>query len=339
MKEALFYEQRQENKVKCKLCNHYCLIANGKTGFCNVRENINGKLYSLVYEKPVAQSVDPIEKKPLFHFLPGSLSYSIATMGCNFRCLHCQNWDISQVDHEKLSLIRHRVSAEEIVNKAIQTHCASISYTYTEPTIFFEYAYDIAKLAHLKGLKNVFVTNGYISQDALTEISPFLDAANIDLKSMNDTFYKDICGARLQPVLDNIKKYHELGIWIEVTTLIIPGYNDNLAELQEIAEFIRGIDAEIPWHVTGFHPTYQLTDASPTSVEILRQAVSIGKEAGLRYVYQGNVREGEDTYCPLCGLKLITRDGFLVRENGIRKNRCPRCDTVIAGVGMDRMTK
>ena len=238
MKEAVFYQKLEENKVKCNLCHHKCTISPGKRGICQVRENRDGILYSLVYGKLIASHVDPIEKKPLFHFYPGSTAYSIATMGCNFHCLHCQNWEISQVKNE---IAGKETTPENIIKDALSLRCQSIAYTYTEPTIFFEYAYDTAKIAHKKRLKNIFVTNGYISEDALKDISPYLDAANIDLKSMNNQFYRKVCGAKLQPVLDNIKLYHKLGIWIEITTLIIPGYNDNHKDLERTAEFIGNI--------------------------------------------------------------------------------------------------
>jgi pyruvate formate lyase activating enzyme len=331
MKEAMFYQKLEGNKVRCNLCHHKCVISKGKRGICQVRENRNGVLYSVVYGKVVASNVDPIEKKPLFHFYPGSTAYSIATVGCNFHCLHCQNWEISQV---KSGIVGKEITPDSVVKNAINNGCQSIAYTYTEPTIFYEYAYDIAKIAHGKGLKNLFVTNGYISWEALREISSYLDAANIDLKSMSDGFYRKICGAKLQPVLDNIKLHHNLGMWVEVTTLIIPGYNDDLEELKSIAEFIRKIDAGIPWHVTGFYPAYKFTDIPPTPRETLRKAVEIGRKAGLEYVYQGNVREGENTYCPYCGELLIERDGFDIAVNDIINGSCSYCGKQIAGRGM-----
>ena len=331
MKEALFYQKLEGNKVRCDLCHHQCIISPGKRGICKVRENKDGVLYSLIYGKVVASNVDPIEKKPLFHFYPGSTAYSVATVGCNFHCLHCQNWRISQVESR---VAGKEIPPENVVKNAVNSRCQSIAYTYTEPTIFFEYAYDIAKIAHEKGLKNLFITNGYISEEALKEISSYLDAANIDLKSMSDGFYRNVCGAKLQPILDNIKLYHDLGIWIEVTTLIIPGYNDDLDELKNISEFIRKIDASIPWHVTGFYPSYKLNDISPTSVETLRKAVEIGRKAGLEYVYQGNINQGENTYCPQCGKLLIERAGFSTTVDNINTEFCPYCGKRIAGRGM-----
>ena len=335
MKEAMFYEKLEDNLVNCNLCSHRCRrIADSKRGICGVRENRDGKLYSLVYGKAVAMSVDPIEKKPLFNFLPGSRSYSIATVGCNFRCDNCQNYDISQLPKERNIIVGPDVSPEEIVSAAKRSNCASIAYTYSEPTIFFEYAYDIAKLARKEGLKNVFVTNGYITPEALKEISPYLDAANIDLKSFSDEFYRKSCGAHLQPVLDSIRLYKRLGIWIEITTLIIPTLNDSEEELRMIAGFINEVGEDTPWHITQFHPMYNLPDLPRTPVSTLRKARQIGLEAGLRYVYEGNVpgETGENTYCYNCGKPLIRRFGYSIQENKIKNSACTYCKTKIDGL-------
>jgi pyruvate formate lyase activating enzyme len=334
MKEAMFYEKISEGKVRCHLCNHRCLIGEGKRGICTVRENRGGALYSLVYGRAISVNIDPIEKKPLFHFYPGTDIYSIATVGCNFRCLHCQNYSISQMPRDENRIIGRDLPPREIVREVKEYNCKSIAYTYTEPTVFYEYAYDTAKLAHREGIKNVFVTNGYISEEALREIRPYLDAANIDLKGFTEKFYQKVCGARLRPVLDNIKLYKELGIWIEVTTLIIPTLNDSEEQLRGIAEFIASVDPSIPWHVTQFHPEYKLMGLPRTPLEILRKAREIGIEAGLKYVYEGNVPGygNENTYCPKCGEILIKRWGFTIEENKVRKGRCPSCDFEIAGV-------
>jgi len=336
MKEAMFYEKLEDKMVKCNLCSHRCSrIADSKRGICGVRENKDGKLCSLVYGRVAARSVDPIEKKPLFHFLPGSRSYSIATVGCNFRCGNCQNFDISQLPKERNIIVGQDVSPEEIVSAAKRNNCASIAYTYSEPTIFFEYAYDIAKLASKEGIKNVFVTNGYITEEALKEISPYLDAANIDLKSFSDDFYRKNCGARMKPVLDSIRLYKSLGIWTEITTLIIPSLNDSEEELRKIAEFIKNeVGEETPWHITQFHPTYKLIDLPRTPVTILRKAREIGLEAGLRYVYEGNVpgENGENTYCHNCGKMLIRRFGYSIIENKIKNSACTYCGAEIDGV-------
>lgn len=334
MKKAMFQEHQDGSKVKCSLCSHRCLIADGKRGICGVRENKDGVLYSLVYDKVISQNIDPIEKKPLFNFLPGSKSFSIATPGCNFRCKHCQNADISQLPHEHRGTIPgEKVSPHEIVEAARSNRCASISYTYTEPTIYFELAYDTAQLAAESGLKNVFVTNGYITPEALREIKPFLHAANIDLKGFTDDFYKNICGARLQPVLDSIKLYREYGIWIEITTLIIPGHNDSDDELHGIARFIKSVGRDIPWHVSRFHPTYKLMDQPRTPLDTLKRARQIGLDEGLQYVYEGNVPgEGEDTSCPGCHKTLIKRIGFNVQDNSVANGKCPHCGMKIEGV-------
>ena len=334
MQRAMFQEAKEGGMVQCGLCAHRCLVAPSKRGLCAVRENRDGVLYSLVYDRVIAQNIDPIEKKPLFHFLPGSLSFSLATAGCNFRCKHCQNADISQLPREHTGAVPGRtVSPAEIVAAARQSGCASISYTYTEPTVFYELAFDAARAALDQGLRNVFVTNGYITPEALREIRPFLHAANIDLKGFTDDFYRSVCGARLQPVLDSIRLYHDLGIWIEVTTLVIPGHNDSPEELRRIAEFLCSIDRNIPWHVSRFHPTYRLTDQPRTPVQTLQTAREIGLAAGLRHVYEGNVPgEGEDTVCGECGAVAVRRYGFSVERNDVRAGSCGSCGASLAGV-------
>ena len=336
MKEAMFYERPGGSQVRCGLCRFKCLISDGARGICAVRENRGGTLYSLVYGKLCAEHVDPIEKKPLFHVMPGSRSYSIATEGCNFHCRHCQNYTISQVGRSAPVRGSDR-TPQETVQRAIENNCASISYTYTEPTIFYEFAYDTARLAREAGLKNIFVTNGYISREALTTIAPYLDAANIDLKGFSEEFYRDIVHAHLPEVLDSIIEYKRQGIWLELTTLIIPGLNDSDAELQGIAGFIAanlGIDT--PWHVSQFYPTYELTDRPRTPVATLRRARDIGLAAGLRYVYEGNVpgEGGENTFCPSCLNTLIRRYGYVIDTNRISDGDCPDCGTAIAGIGL-----
>ena len=334
MKRALFQEQSVDDKVRCGLCSHRCIIAPGHRGICAVRENREGILYSLVYDKVISRNIDPIEKKPLFHFIPGSAAFSIATPGCNFRCKHCQNADISQLPRDRGGMVLGEdVSPAEIVEAARKNRCASISYTYTEPTVYFELAYDTARLADAAGLKNVFVTNGYITPEALNLIKPYLHAANIDLKGMTERFYSEVCGARLQPVLDSIRLYKELGIWIEITTLIIPGHNDSDEELNNIARFIRSVGNDIPWHVSRFHPTYKLINAPRTPVDTLKRARQIGVDAGLRYVYEGNVPgEGEDTICWNCRQTVIERIGFSVEAYHLENGRCGFCGSKIDGV-------
>ena len=336
MREAMFYERTAGLQVHCNLCRFNCLINDGGRGVCNVRENRGGTLYSLVYGKLCAEHVDPIEKKPLFHVMPGSKTYSIATPGCNFHCRHCQNYSISQVERNRLIEGREQ-TPHEVVQRALQNDCSSISYTYTEPTIFFEFACDTARLAHEAGLKNIFVTNGYISREALTTISPFLDAANIDLKGFSEEFYSKMVQARLSEVLDSIIEYHNLGIWIELTTLIIPGLNDSESELRGIAEFIAAnLGIETPWHVSQFYPTYKLTDRPRTPLTTLRQARDIGLAAGLRYVYEGNVpgEGGENTWCPSCKALLIKRYGYVIESDRLQNGTCPDCGAIIAGIAL-----
>ncbi len=334
MKEAYLYEPAKDNKVRCRLCSHLCLIEPGDRGKCGVRENRSGKLFTLVYDKVIARHMDPIEKKPLFHFLPGSNSYSVATAGCNFTCLFCQNADISQISPGQAVIPGENTSPEQIVRQAEKLGAATISYTYTEPTVFFELAYDTARMASSRGIKNVFVSNGFMTPDCIDQIRPYLHAANIDLKAFTDKFYKELCGGRLKPVLQSIEKIHSAGIWLEVTTLIIPGLNDSREELREIAEFIAGVDAGIPWHVSRFHPTYRLTSPPPTPFETVRAAREIGYQAGLQYVYTGNVShdDGENTFCHSCKALLIERSGFHVDGVKMDGSHCPECGAEIPGV-------
>jgi len=336
--EAYLYELLENKKVRCNLCNHRCFIKEGKRGICGVRENQNGILKSLVYGRLIAQHVDPIEKKPLYHVLPGSLSYSIATVGCNFKCRFCQNADIAQLpaDHKGM-IVGDLYSPQDVVSAAQQANCRSIAYTYTEPTVFFETAYDTAKLAHEKGIRNVFVTNGYMTSEALHMISPYLDAANVDLKAFNDNFYKEQCSAKRKHVMDTLRLMKSLGIFLEVTTLLIPTLNDNKGELQQLASFIvDSLGPETPWHISRFHPTYKLTDRPSTPAESIHQARRIGLDAGLRYVYSGNLPgdEGENTFCYSCGKHLIERWGYHISKNVISKGKCPKCDATIDGIGI-----
>jgi pyruvate formate lyase activating enzyme len=332
IKEAMLYEKLEDNKVHCYLCAHQCRMLPSSFGICGVRQNIEGTLNTLVYGEAIAANIDPIEKKPLYHFLPGTGSYSIATIGCNFKCGFCQNWQISQVSKTEGITGGRRLMPQEIVQEAKLEDCQSIAYTYTEPTIFFEYAYDTAKLAKEAGLKNVFVTNGYMSKEALETINPYLDAANVDLKSFRDEFYSEICKGRLQPVLDSIKLMKELGIWVEVTTLVVPGQNDSREELKDIAQFIASTGKEIPWHISRFHPNYKFLDQEATPVKTLKMAFEIGKEAGLKFVYLGNVLEGNDTFCCECSKLLVKRDYFAVTQNHIKDGKCSFCGAVIEGV-------
>lgn len=331
----MFYEKLEGNTVRCHLCPHLCKINESRRGICGVRENKEGVLYSLVYGKVVTRAIDPIEKKPLFHFHPGSMAYSIATVGCNFRCKNCQNFDISQMPKEdKKLIVGEDASPQEIVAAAKHYDCRSIAYTYTEPTIFFEYAYDIARLAREEGICNIFVTNGYITEEAIRTIVPYLDAVNVDLKGLSEDLYLKNCGGHLNPVLDAIKLYKSLEVWVEVTTLVIPTLNDSEQDFRGIAEFIKSVGVDIPWHISQFYPAYKLTHLYPTPVTALREAREIGLEVGLRYVYEGNVpgEGGENTYCYQCGELLIRRYGYQILENNIRDSKCPRCGAMIDGV-------
>ncbi|MEA1947115.1 MAG: AmmeMemoRadiSam system radical SAM enzyme [Thermodesulfobacteriota bacterium] len=336
--EAYLYEPLEENKVKCNLCNHRCIIKEGRRGICGVRKNRGGVLETLVYGRLIARHIDPIEKKPLFHLMPGSLSYSIATVGCNFKCKFCQNANIAQMPSDRNGMIvGDYFSPGDIVDAALKGDCKTIAYTYTEPTVFFELAYDTAKLAHQKGIKNVFVTNGYMTAEAINMINPYLDAANVDLKAFTDDFYKTYCGAKLAPVKETLKLMKSLGVFVEVTTLLIPGLNDARDELEELAAFLAGsLGTETPWHISRFHPTYRLTDRPSTPLETLVTAREIGIKAGLKYVYTGNVpgENGEKTFCYKCGKILIDRWGFYVRENLAENGRCPHCGAKIDGVGL-----
>lgn len=333
MKECYLYTKLEKEKIRCDLCNHRCVINEDETGKCFVRKNVNGKLYSLVYGKLIAENVDPIEKKPLFHFLPGTYSYSIATVGCNFKCFFCQNYQISQMPSDENYIDGKLTSPEAIVQNALKYNCKSISYTYTEPTVYFELAYDTSVLAKKNNLKNVFVTNGFMTKEALDMIAPYLDAANVDLKSFSDEFYKKYIGGRLAPVLENIKYMKKLNIWVEVTTLLIPGLNDSVDELTQIAKFLKEINKNIPWHLSAYYPQYK-SNIPPTSFDSIKKAVEIGKSIGLSYVYGGNVAfsDLEDTVCPNCQNILIKRKGFSILKNNVNNGSCNSCGYKIDGI-------
>ncbi len=332
--EEWHHPQQAQGVVHCFLCAHHCRIAPGELGLCGVRRNQDGVLYTVVYGYPVATAVDPIEKKPLFHFLPGTLSYSLATVGCNFTCTFCQNADISQMPRDQGRVVGRPLAPEEVVRAALDAACRSLAFTYTEPTIFYEYARDCARLAEREGLKNVFVTNGYMTEQMLADIDGSLHAANVDLKSFSDDFYREMVGARLKPVLDSIRRLHAMGVWLEVTTLLIPGHNDSSDELRRLAGFLAGVSPDIPWHVSRFYPTYRLLDVPSTSQSSVEEALRIGREEGLRFVYGGNMpgHSSESTLCPGCGEVVIDRQGFDVRHNNVRKGVCARCGSPIPGV-------
>lgn len=334
VRDALLYEKEADRRVRCALCAHRCRIEAGARGICGVRENREGVLCSLVYGRVIAENTDPIEKKPLFHLLPGSRSYSIATAGCNFCCAFCQNHEISQLPRGENRIAGRERTPAQIVEQARKNGCSSISYTYTEPTVYFEFAWDTAGIAREQGLKNVFVTNGYMTAEALELLGPRLDAANVDLKSFRDDFYRAQCGARLQPVLDSLKKMKELGVWVEVTTLLIPGLNDAEEELRDLAGFIFSLGAETPWHISRFHPQFRMTDTPPTPAGSIHRAAEIGKSAGLMYVYSGNLPgdAGENTRCARCGHTLIGRYGFTIERLDLKGSACPRCGAPLHGV-------
>jgi pyruvate formate lyase activating enzyme len=340
-----------KSAVQCLACRRYCHIAENHAGFCGVRANEGGKLRLTVYGKPCAVHIDPVEKKPLFHFLPGTRSFSIGTFGCNFACSFCQNWDISQAPQEarqkdpkkwkdyfkRLVEMCEEWPPERVVDEALRSGCKSISFTYNEPTIFTEYAIDVMKLARKKGLKGVYVTNGYESHECWDAVKGYIDVANIDLKAYNKRFYMELCKVPdFEPVKDSIIYAKKLGIWVEVTTLIIPDWNDDESELKAEAEFFASVDPDMPWHVTAFHPDYKLLDKEPTPPEILIKAREIGKMAGIRHVYCGNVplsySEYESTICPKCGKELVRRRGYDIDNTNIIGGKCKFCKTAIKGV-------
>jgi pyruvate formate lyase activating enzyme len=332
MKEASLWKP-EKDKIRCFLCNHKCLIPEGKRGLCFVRENQNNKLYSLVYGKVIAAHIDPIEKKPLYHFYPGSSAYSIATVGCNFRCSFCQNWDISQMPKDNEGqIIGKDMTPNDVVSEALVNDCKSIAYTYNEPTVCYEFTKDCGNLAKKNNIKNVYVSNGYMSKEMLND-QKFIDAANIDLKSFNDKFYRETCGGSLEPVLETLKLMKKKKIWVEVTTLVVPGENDEDEELKAIAEFISTeLDKDTPWHISAFHPDYKMQDHQGTPVKTLTHAYEIGRDAGLHYIYVGNVNVGlgADTICPKCGETVIRRKWLQTISNDIQNGKCS-CGHKIAG--------
>ncbi|MGB9681001.1 MAG: AmmeMemoRadiSam system radical SAM enzyme [Minisyncoccia bacterium] len=337
MGKALFYKKPKKDFIQCLACYHFCLIEKGGRGFCGVRKNHNGKLKLLVKNKPIAINIDPIEKKPLFHFSPGEKAFSLGTLGCNFSCEFCQNWDISQEPKnkdEKSIYWGENWPPKKIIDYCQKNDLKVIAYTYNEPTIWVEYALEIMKRAKKKKIKNVWVSNGFMSEKTIKEMAPYLDAINIDLKSFSDEFYQKICQGKLTPVKENIRKIYQLGIWVEITTLIIPGLNDSENEIKEIANFLKSISPNIVWHLSAFYPAYKMLDHKITPTEILFKAYQIGKEAGLKYIYTGNIPnlETESTYCPNCQKMVIQRLGIQLIENKLIKNKCPFCGYKIEGI-------
>ena len=331
MKEAMLYEKQEHKAVQCMLCSHYCTIRTGNTGTCGVRENREGRLFSLVYGQVSALALDPIEKKPLFHFYPGTQTFSLATVGCNFKCGFCQNASISQA--EPGARRGPSLPPGAVVQEALGHGSKILSYTYSEPTVFFEYAYDTGKAGRARGLRNVFVTNGFMSAESRAYCAEFLDAANIDLKFFSDDTYRAVAGGRLSPVLDNIRAFHGMGVFLEITTLVVPGLNDSDAELKAIADFIVSVNPLIPWHVSAFHPDHHMRDRKATRPENIERALEIGLTAGLKHVYAGNVRLGgrENTACAGCGRLLVRRSGYARPEIDLRRGKCPGCGTPLSG--------
>lgn len=331
MKEALFYK-KLKNKVQCHTCPRNCIILEGHRGFCRVRENRENRLYSLVYAKPCSVNIDPIEKKPLYHFFPSHKSLSVATIGCNLACKHCQNWEISQASPE--SFPTEEITPEQLVNMALKERYKSISYTYTEPSVFYEYVLDTARLAKKNGIKNVIVSNGFINQEPLDKWCRYIDAANIDLKFFDDKLYREITTAWLDPILETIKTLHKKKVWLEITNLIIPTLNDKPKMIENMCRWIvENIGTSYPLHFTAFYPHYKLANLPPTPEEILIKARDIAKKNGLKYVYIGNLPscEANNTYCPKCNRLLIERSGFSVIQDNIQKGKC-RCGNNIAGL-------
>jgi pyruvate formate lyase activating enzyme len=333
--DAMLWEAGDDKFVACKLCGHACKIAPGQYGICRVRLNVDGQLKSTNYEAVVAMHVDPIEKKPLFHFLPGTQSLSIAAAGCNFQCSFCQNWQISQSPRSDPVLVGDAISPEQIVASALGHDCGSISYTYTEPTVFFELAYETARLAHPAGVRNCFVSNGFMTPQAVDMIAPYLDAINVDLKAFSEETYRGVMKASLAGVLQCLEAVVDSGIWLEVTTLVVPGMNDSPEELGAIAQYIAShLGTQVPWHVSRFHGDYEMNGTEATPIQTLEMACSLGAEAGLKYVYCGNVQDGsrQSTHCCACGAMVIERVGFSVGGMHLQNGACEKCGEQIDGI-------
>ncbi len=343
MYEGINYQQLDEDKVKCQVCSHFCTISPGQVGICGIRQNKEGELYLITYGKTTGVQVDPIEKKPLYHFLPDSEVLSFGTYGCNFHCQNCLNWRASQIYNFKGKVEEYdqfnwgqEWLPEELVDKALETNCQSIAYTYNEPTVFLEYALDTMKLARKKGLKNVWVSNGFMSEQTLDEIIPYLDAINVDIKSFQDEFYQKYCGGRLRPVLRNCTTLAESDVWLEVTTLVIPTLTDDPDMLRSLAEFIYNhLGSEVPWHINNFSASisWKMKDLPDTPPSAMNKAYEIGKDVGLKFVYAGNVGSGQkqNTYCPECGELIIKRTGYNIQIPN-SASVCPACSHPIPGV-------
>lgn len=333
MIKGSFFKTIGDGKVRCHLCPHYCKIPNGGLGICKVRKNIDGELFSLNSDRIIAVSSDPIEKKPLYHFLPSSISYSIAAMGCNFSCDFCQNHTISMVNSED-DIKGMNISAEEIITGAVQSGARSIAYTYTEPTIYFELMEKIIKKAKSENIKNIMVSNGFMSDELIDVLIKDIDALNIDIKAYSEKFYKKYCKGSLAPVLNTVKRFKKAGIHIELTTLLINGLNDNEEEIKRLIEFILNLDEDIPWHISRFFPTYKMSDYSPTDIDTIYKVAELGYKMGLKYIYAGNIADNSysDTICPDCKSTLIKRSGYFTELIGLNSGKCLNCEKKISGV-------
>ena len=331
--EARWYEQLENGAVRCNLCPNRCTIGEGQVGICRVRKNIGGKLYSLSYGNLVSIHVDPIEKKPLYHFLPGSGVYSFATAGCNLDCKYCQNWDIAHRDYDDLDSVS--MTPEEVVTEAIKAESEVIAFTYNEPTVQYEYMFDVAKLAQEKGLRTVAISSGFINQKPLKELLPYMDAYKVDLKSFNEETYQTLISGSLGPVLETIKTVHESGTWLELVYLVVPTYTDKMDEINDMCEWIlANVGDEVPLHFSRFHPTYMIKNLPRTPTKTLEMARKTAVAAGIQFAYVGNVwgHPYEHTYCPQCGELLINRAGYRTTVTGLEDGKCKKCDVEIPGV-------
>lgn len=347
-KEALLYKKLDDNAVQCETCSHYCKISKGNVGICGIRQNIDGKLFVLNYGKIIDVAVDPIEKKPFYHVLPGEKVLSIDGLGCNFRCTFCQNWDTSQFPvigakakgrKEACRLVEENgydFTPKDVIKYAIEKGYKTIAYTYNEPTVSLEFYLEIMKLAKKEKILNLWVTNGYISKEAFDKVKNYIDAANIDLKAFSNKFYRKHCGGDVKHVLENIERFHKAGIWIELTTLLIPDENDSENEIRQIASFIASVSKDIPWHISRFHPDYKMVDKNITEEDSIEKAIKIGKSYGLKYVYGGNIEGLSSTICSMCEKVLIKRDYYETKVVGLNikngKARCKFCNHLIQGI-------
>lgn len=333
LKEGSFYQKLDQQAVQCQICPRACLIPLGRRGYCQTRENRNGRLYTLVYAKPVSIHIDPIEKKPLFHFFPSTTAYSVATAGCNLKCKFCQNWEISQSRPEELDYLY--LEPKDLVERVKESGSPTIAYTYNEPTVFYEYMLETARLAREQGIKNIMHSNGFINEEPLKALAQYLDAANIDLKGFSDEYYAEISEGSLAPVLNSLKVLKKEGVHIEVTTLLLSGFNDDEESLRKMCLWIKdNLGPDTPLHFSRFFPMYKLTSLNPTPVESLQRARGIATASGLRYVYIGNIpaNPAENTYCPGCGKIVIERRGYFIAQNNLEEGRCKFCGKEIKGI-------